>query len=309
MENQSFLRLLADRCVMTNRKILLCSVLCLSLAACESFNLPKDTFDFSGGWFGYSEEERLSESLADAGKDLLASGKNAEAVAKYQEAIGHNNANSRAWNGQGAAYVLAGDYEKAKEAFSRALELDPQNPAIANNLAHVYMETGDAGAAVELLTPFAESKDAPEQLMQNFELAKAAKAASQTPVQSKPVIEEKKAPAKAGDKKKSKPGKAAEQKKEKTEPKAVTAPSASVPAAKEEFADLGSFATQGMAEGKAELVRDILKDSKDLLTIKIVPVLKDANGVPAFNVRAYGKTSHDACENLKAASYPCFMSR
>jgi Flp pilus assembly protein TadD len=133
--------------------------LCLGLAACATS----------------SEDLDKARALNAQGKVLLAQGKNAEARDIYLSSVSRDDENARTWNGLGASYDLLGKRDDAKDAYLHARELAPNDPMVANNLAHLYLETGDAAAAVEVLTPFARDPKASPVLMQNF--AKAVKAA------------------------------------------------------------------------------------------------------------------------------------
>lgn len=250
---------------MSNRKVILPLILCLSLTACETMGIPADTFavpsgmfDFSTDVFSFVKDEKMSDSLSDQGKAMLADGKTTEAIDVYESSIARDDSNSRAWNGLGAAYDLLGKKEKAKEAFSRAHELDPFNTAIVNNLAHVNLELGDAKAAVELLSPYAKEKDAPDQVKENLKLALDAQAQADS---------------------------------------------------NGLFANLGSYATEGMANGKAAMAKELIGETEEPLSIKVSIEVKIAGGIPTFNVRAMGKNANSACEKLKAEAFPCFMSR
>ena len=122
-----------------------------------------------------SENAQKAESLTAQGKTLLSVKKSAEARDVYLDAIAHNDQNVRAWNGLGVAYDLLGSRDKAQDAYSRAVDLAPEDFSAVNNLAHLYLEKGDAAEAVRLLTPLAQNPAAPTTVRQN--LAAATKAA------------------------------------------------------------------------------------------------------------------------------------
>ena len=140
--------------------------LCVILAACAQPS-PSDI--------------KMSVALSNQGKGLLAEGKNAEARDVYSSAVSRYDQNTRAWNGLGVSNELLGKRDLAREAYEKAISLAPQDMTAANNLAHLYIETGNPAAAVKLLDPFAHQKEAPEALRQNYAKANKMVQVSETP--------------------------------------------------------------------------------------------------------------------------------
>lgn len=127
-----------------------------------------------------SDDAQMAVALSAQGRTLLAAGKNAEARDIYLSALSRDDENARAWNGLGVADDLLGKRAEARDAYRHALDLVPQDAVASNNLAHLYLEEGDAASAARMLTPYANDKNAPVALKQN--LANATKAAiSQEP--------------------------------------------------------------------------------------------------------------------------------
>jgi tetratricopeptide (TPR) repeat protein len=127
------------------------------LSACASHASPEDA--------------QMANSLCAQGKTLLASGKTSQARDMYQSALHRDNENARAWNGLGASYDLLGNRDEAKAAYEHAVNLAPDDLSAVNNLAHFYLETGDAEAAVSLLEPHTGDQAATLTMRQNLDAA------------------------------------------------------------------------------------------------------------------------------------------
>jgi Flp pilus assembly protein TadD len=125
------------------------------------------------------EDVQMSLSLAQQGRAMLAAGKNAEARDVYLSAVSRDNDNARAWNGLGVSYDLMGKWDEARDAYQHALTLVPDDMTVANNLAHLYLEGGDAVAAVALLESLVNDPNAPLVLKQNYARATKAVQAAQ----------------------------------------------------------------------------------------------------------------------------------
>lgn len=117
------------------------------------------------------EDAQMSNALSAQGKTLLAATKNTEARDIYASAVERDDSNARAWNGLGVSYDLLGKRDKAQDAYQHAVNLDPHDMTAVNNLAHLYLEKGEAAEAVRLLTPYANDPAAPPTLKQNLAIA------------------------------------------------------------------------------------------------------------------------------------------
>jgi Tfp pilus assembly protein PilF len=74
-----------------------------------------------------------------------------KAVAEFEAATRVNPRQVGAWTVLGMLHKQRGEYEKAKQACQRALEIDPNAGLAANNLAWLYCEQGgDLDAALDL---------------------------------------------------------------------------------------------------------------------------------------------------------------
>ena len=225
------------RCI----KLPLLSV-CLVLAACAMPVSP--------------EEAQRTNELCAQGKKLLIAGKTTEALDMYASATNVDSRNVQAWNGLGVAQDMLGHSDKALDAYQKAVELDPTDASVTNNLAHLYLEMGDAEDAVRLLQPFADKLTLPPVLHQNFDAATKAVRVKQE---------------QAGD----------------------------------TYADLGSYPTDGMAQGHLAEVRQLLDGDAEGITLIIDPEVKVGGGTPVFTIKATGRSPLDLCENLNAKAYPC----
>jgi tetratricopeptide (TPR) repeat protein len=76
-------------------------------------------------------------------------GKHDEAIAKFQQGIGVNSNCADCYNNIGYSYSQLKQYDKAEEAYKKASEIRPTDPAAFNGLANVYnaQRKGDLAAA------------------------------------------------------------------------------------------------------------------------------------------------------------------
>jgi tetratricopeptide (TPR) repeat protein len=98
----------------------------------------------------YQEEEqvRLRRQRSKQAITLAMQGRWREAVASNQEIIASFPHDVDAYNRLGRAYIELGDYAQAKEAYERAIELDPYNVIAQKNLRRLpYL--GEGGAEVD----------------------------------------------------------------------------------------------------------------------------------------------------------------
>ena len=225
---------------MSRQKLVLTTF--LLLAACATQASPED--------------RKMADALCAQGKTLLASGKKAEARDVYASATHRDINNPRAWNGLGVADDLLGKKSEAQDAYQHAVDLAPNDLTALNNLAHLYLESGDADAALRLLEPHADDKDATPTLKQNLAAARKAAQTKQAPTT-------------------------------------------------ENYADIGSFPTEGMANAHLKEARGILGGAGKDLTFTAVPEVKITGGTPTFAARINGKSPQDICDDLNPQAIPC----
>ncbi len=69
------------------------------------------------------------------------------------------------------------------------------------------------------------------------------------------------------------------------------------------YADLGSFRTEGLAQGIAAKAQKSLDDSD--LVFNVAPEVKKKDGTPVFTVKVTGAAPASVCERLKAKAVSC----
>lgn len=83
----------------------------------------------------------------------------------------------RAWNAKGVLADLKGDWSSADAAFSRAIELSPNEPGVLNNQGWSHLLRGDWAVARELFATAASLEPSSGRISNNLELAQTALAA------------------------------------------------------------------------------------------------------------------------------------
>jgi spermidine synthase len=103
--------------------------------------------------------EHLVERFADRGDGhyyqataLFLLGRTSEAVAEARRVLELNPRNAKAQNLLGAGCATAGDLACARAAFDASISADPRDPSSYVNLGQLYLQLGDANAAVTTLT-------------------------------------------------------------------------------------------------------------------------------------------------------------
>lgn len=97
-----------------------------------------------------SHENREHDSHFERGIAELEKGNIPEAISALKMAASDNPNDPRIYNNLGIAYELMKDYTNARKAFRKALELNPYNSAILNNLAELSRSEGKQNDAIEL---------------------------------------------------------------------------------------------------------------------------------------------------------------
>lgn len=90
----------------------------------------------------------------------LAMGGAALAAKDFQCALDVDPDNPQNLNGLGVALNIQGQNQAARDAFEKALAIDPANVAATNNLALNWLASGDRAKAIGLLNQPRESRDA-----------------------------------------------------------------------------------------------------------------------------------------------------
>ncbi|MDD3029626.1 MAG: tetratricopeptide repeat protein [Alphaproteobacteria bacterium] len=252
-------------------RLVSCTVLCASLAACASAPAPKN--------------EPMTTAMTAQGKALLSKGKKEEARDIYLSALARDKNNARAWNGLGVAYDLLGDRAKARDAYEHAQALLPHDITVANNLAHLYLEDGRPAEALKLLAPHINDKNAPSIVRQNYERAQTLlRAPASKPAKATPA------------KKRTAPPPV---KKEKPAKKAVE-----IQGKKMAYATLGSFPTEGLAKAHLSRVKPLLEGLKSL-TLSLTPDVQVSGGTPVFTLKAKTQDPEAVCRRVAPQGFTC----
>ncbi len=88
---------------------------------------------------------------------LLSRGETYEAAELLERAIRLGNVRPEAYNVLGAAYAAQGKHAPALNAFLRAYRINPDIPAVCDNVANAYMDLGDYRAADDFCVQAARS--------------------------------------------------------------------------------------------------------------------------------------------------------
>jgi cellulose synthase operon protein C len=87
-------------------------------------------------------DKNNSDALLKLGRVQVANGSTDAGIATYQKSIQDNPREATFYILLGELYESKHDWEKAKQAYQKALDLRPDNPVASNNLAYVMLETG-----------------------------------------------------------------------------------------------------------------------------------------------------------------------
>lgn len=137
---------------------LICAACLLLLVACS-------------GREASPEAQLSSNRLTAQGYDLLAAEQPRAALAIFEQAVGSNEKNVRAWQGKGLALNHLGKPEEAEKAYEEALQIQPGALNVTNNLAMSKILRGKYQEAIDLLTPLSKGKKPNNTVMENLALA------------------------------------------------------------------------------------------------------------------------------------------
>src|SRR5436190_457653 len=85
--------------------------------------------------------------VAQEGWRLWQSGRPAEAIPKFEQAVKLDPKNAETWNGLGWASFNTGKPMEAEQAFQKVLSLKPDHPAALNGLGQIYLAQKKYGEA------------------------------------------------------------------------------------------------------------------------------------------------------------------
>jgi len=87
-------------------------------------------------------DKNNSDALLKLGQVQVAQGSVDQAIATYQRSLKNNPREIRFYILIGELYESKQDWEKAKQMYQKALEIQPDNPLASNNLAYVMLQQG-----------------------------------------------------------------------------------------------------------------------------------------------------------------------
>ncbi len=208
------------------------------------------------------------ESHRNLGRILLTLERPIEARDAFQTALKKDSRDVKALNGLGATLNYLGDHEGAQNAFAQALKEEPNNLTTLNNLAYSYILDNRFGEAIRLLEPHQKNPDAVPALRQNLALAYGMAGMD---IDAERVARMDLPPAKVQENMEY-------YKNRRAEMAVTTAP----------FAEVGTYATQALAEAEIERLQGQIESSGMDLKPIIVPQIAAPGGTPRFAVRMMG---------------------
>jgi Flp pilus assembly protein TadD len=230
-----------------------------------------------------------TDLLRGRGRVLIKLGRYADARDAYEQALQINSDDTKVLNGLGISLDYLNQHEAAQKAYRTALDDEPGNLATLNNLAHSYILSGAYDEAIKLLEPYAQDKNASSALRQN--LAEAYGLAGME-------------------------ADAARMARMDLPPEQVQRNLAYYRAQRVKlslvpklYADLGSFATEAMAQAKMNVVQNTFADDVAGLVMTTTPEVKVSGGTPSFVVQVTGFANaaklHTFCDKLKNSDLSC----
>lgn len=105
------------------------------------------------------------------GNALIAQDQPGLALTQFEEAIRLAKDDVRGYSGKGVALGMIGDYAAAQAVYRRALQIDPDNRTVLNNLGLSLAFSGAPQEAIDLLLPVALDPKATPRHRQNLALA------------------------------------------------------------------------------------------------------------------------------------------
>lgn len=112
-----------------------------------------------------------SRKLTEQGYELIAQEQPRAALAMFDQAIGNDEKNIRAYQGKAIAMNTMGNHKEADEVYEQALKIQPDSVNIINNFAMSKILQGEYQKALDLLTPLATTATANDTVMENMALA------------------------------------------------------------------------------------------------------------------------------------------
>ena len=230
-----------------------------------------------------------AELLRHHGRTLLALDKPAEAKEEYEKALDRNDEDPKAMNGLGIALDYLGDHEGAQKNFLAVLKEDPHNLNTINNLAYSYILSGDLASAIEQLEPYQKDRAASPSLRQNLALAYGLAGMD---LDAERVAKMDLPPAQV-----------------KANMAYYHRKRAEISVSKIPYAELGSYATEAMAEVQIAKLKNIGIAAE--LTPVVTPEVATPGGTPRFVIRLTSCQNPEEvqklCKELPKQGIPCVM--
>ncbi len=232
-----------------------------------------------------------TDSLRNLGRLMLAQEKASEARDAFQAALDRDSGDIKAMNGLGAALNYLGDHEGAQKIFKKALKEDPNNLSTLNNLAYSYILDNQFKEAIQLLEPQQKNPAATSALRQNLALAYGLAGmdldAERVAKMDLPAEQVQK--------------NMDYYKRRRAELAVSTAP----------YAEIGTYATQALAEAEIDKLQDQFEKSGMDLKPVIRPQVAAPGGTPRFAVQMMGcSKASDVqvfCDQLAKSGVPCLV--
>lgn len=118
------------------------------------------------------------EALYSLGKLYMESGEGGLALVQFDRATRSDPKDPRPYNAMGILRDQAGEHEAAQGLYRLALERDPKNRSVRNNLGLSLALDGKRDEAIEVLAELAVDPDAGQTVMRNLEAAYASRTSS-----------------------------------------------------------------------------------------------------------------------------------
>lgn len=219
-------------------------------------------------------------ALRDHGRSLLLINKPAEARDEYERALQIDDTDVKSLNGIGVSLDYLGQHDAAQSAYRAALDEESDDKPTLANLGHSYVLAGDYNRAITLLEPHVADKTATPMMRQN--LAEAYGYAGMYADAERMARMDLPAPQVAANLAYYR----AQRGKLNIEPKF--------------YADLGTYPTQAMAQGHADMLDQGYGITQMGAVLQIEPVVVAIGGTPSFGLRATGFASAGKLKNFCA---------
>ena len=220
---------------------------------------------------------------------LLGMDEPAAAKRQYEAALDADSSDLKARSGLGVALDYLGEHKKAQAQYEKVLSKEPRNLATLNNLAYSYILTRRYDRAIEVLEPYVNDPSATAAMRQNLALAYGMAGMD---VDAERVARMDLSPQKVREN-------MDYFRRQRAELAVSTAP----------YAEVGTYATEGMAVAQAQKLRAQFEKSGGDLKPVVLPEVATPGGTPRFAVRMMGCSRPSdvtrLCKTLAASGLPC----